>query len=461
MAGKKDWKVLVVFLFSLWIVMAFGRNNSMVGGQLNQDAAGEEPAASITILLPQHALPRESYAFLDRYRMQYEKETGIQVNLERIMAANRERYLLRRNTRLYMQEGPTLVMISQDEYARELVEAGAAYPIGDRIPNQANLYPGLQDDYFVPVKMHGKTVSLNRRFLEKYALPEPGLDWTLQDHDELWDLWAEREEVLFNRNLFHAIVNRHLRDLRFIHEDGHRVEVDTEEVRQLIRRIQDEVFSGRYLLEPDYTFENYYNMFHVMNSQESQDSWEKFIRNSRNNFIMNTVGHHYNGLHSQRSNQVVKYIPTSLLLPDVRDEPFHFIGFLVNRNGKNLDLGLDFVNYLLSDQVQMDIFEQEAEMENSTNAPVVHTIENEIQAFELRRDLLPEAVTLRKTMTQWLINRSMQPLFYGPDLKELTVQRRLVTELINIIFADEPYSEEELTYTLRKMENELTLHLNE
>ncbi len=460
MADTKHWKKWIVMLAALSLLTTFVRNNPMAGGLLSQEK-NEAAPPSITILLPQHTLPRESYAFLDRHRLQYEKETGIQVNLERIMAANRERYLLRRNTRLYMRDGPALVMFGPGEYARELVEAGVALPVGNRLPNQANLYAGLQDDHYVPVKMHGKTVSLNRRFLETHGLPEPGLNWTLQDHDDLWDLWAEKEEVLFNRNLFHAIVNRHLRDLDFIHEDGQKVELNTERVRQLIRRIQEEVFSGKYILEPDYAFENYYNMFHVMNSRESQDSWEKFIRNSRNNFIMNTVGHHYNGLHSQRSNQVVKYIPTSLLLPDVRNEPFHFIGFLLNRNGYNTEAAFDFLNYLLSDPVQMDIFEQEAEMEDSTNAPVVSTIEKDIESFEVRRDLSSEAVALRITMTQWLETRPWQHILYGPELKELTVQRRLVTELITIVFADEPFSEEELDHTLRKMEDELTLYLNE
>lgn len=459
--GKDGRRKLFILLISLMLLTAFSRIGASVGGLLKHQESQQETPPTITVLLPQHTLPRESYLFLDRYRRQYETETGVKVNLERIMAANRERYLLRRNTRLYMSEGPALILLSQDEYARELVEAGVALKIGDGIPNQANLYPGLRDDYFVPVKMHGKTVSLNRRFLEQNGLTEPGLEWTLQDHDELWDLWAEKEEVFFNRNLFHAIVTRHLRDVRFIHESGESVQLNTPEVRQLIQEIHDEVFSGKYILQADYRFENYYNMFHVMNSEESQDSWERFIRNSRNNFIMNTVGHHYNGLHSQRSNQVVKYIPTSLLLPDVREDPFHFIGFLVNRNGQHPDLGMEFINYLLSDSIQLDLFEQEAEMENSTNAPVVNTIVESIEAFELRRDILPEAVSLRKAMTKWVENEEMQPLFYGPDLKELKVQQRFVTELINIIFADQPHTEEELTFTLKKMENELTLYLNE
>lgn len=448
------WKIRLGLLLTLMIFCV-----AFLGGGLFAD--NSQPHPSITILLPQHMLPRESFLFLDRYRRLYEAETGVQVNLERIMASNRERYLLKRNTRLYVSNGPTLIMISYNEYARDLVEAGVAQKISGKIPNQQSLYKGLIDEYFVPVKMHGKTVSLNREFLEKHGLPEPGLNWTLKEHDELWDLWSEREEVFFNRNLFHAIVERKMRGMAFIDENTRKVNLNTQEVRELIQEIHQEVFSGKYILETDYTFENYYNMFHIMNSEESLDSWEKFIRNSRHNFIMNTVGHHYNGLHSQRSNQVVKYIPTSLLLPDVRQDPYHFIGFLVNRNGENIDLGFDFINYLLSDTIQIDLFEQEAEMENSTNAPVIRTIEDDIEAFELRRDILKEAVTLRKAMTERLKHEDLSSLFYGPDLKELRVRQRLITELINIIFADVPYTEDELSHRLRKMEDELTLYLNE
>ncbi|SCX90782.1 extracellular solute-binding protein [Alkaliphilus peptidifermentans] len=423
--------------------------------------AEEQEENEIVILFPYSDTPMESYAFIETYRRQYEEETGVKVRIEKIRAGNPDKYTMKRNSMLYMKNGPTLLLLGPFDNAREFVEKGVALEITGKIQNQEKLYNGLKDDYYLPIKIHGRTISINRELLNKLNIPEPGLDWTLADHDYYWERALEAEDIYFNRNLFYQIVGMKIRDLTFIDEESNRALLNSNETKKVIEEIREEVFSGKYILEESYTYENYYRMFHELNSQESKDSWDKYMANSARFFIMNSVGHHYNGLTSIRMDNVFKHITTSLLVPDVRGNEIHSVGFVVNRNGKNVDLGLDFLNFLISDEIQFNIYEREAEWENATNAPVNKAIMSEVERIESNRGILEETLELRRFMTNRLDEGDYERVFYGLDSREVVIRNRFFNELIDIVFADEPYSDEELSRRLRKAENELTIYINE
>lgn len=451
--------IITISILAIWMVIILG-NKVGFGDVLNSDATDAEEK-EIIILLPHVYLPQSSYGFIERYRHLYEKETGVKVRLERLMASNQDSYTLKRNSRLYMREGPTLLLIPYHENCRELVEKGVALEVGDRIENLQKVYKGIRDDYYVPIKIHGETISLNRELLEKWGVEEPGLDWTLDDYRKLWKLWTETEKVYFNRNLFHSIVEMKIKDIRFVDLKSNRVDLNNERIKQLIKSIKEETFSGKYIMEENYTYENYYRMFHELGSEESKDSWNRYISNSAKGLVMSSQGHHYNGLSSIRSDRAFKYIHGSLLLPDVRRKGFHTIGFLVNRNGKNIDLGLDFLNYLLSDKIQLDIYNEEAMLEDSTNAPINTEIISDIEGIEKVKGVMDETLELRKYMTSLLHEKDYRHVFYGDNLDEQLVRNRFITEIIPIIFADEPYSDEEISNILRRVEDELTIYINE
>lgn len=455
----KNPRVLIGIIIAILIIGALISKAWIINVSNTDNHSKEEK--EITILLPHVYLPQSSYNFIEIYRKRYEKETGIKVGIERLMASNRDSYLLKRNSRLYMGEGPTLLLIPYHESCRELVEKGVALKVKGKIDNLDKLYSGIKDDYYVPIKIHGETVSVNRKLLEKWGVEEPAIDWTLEDYDRLWKRWTDTEEVYFNRNLFHSIVEMMTRDIKFVNLESNTVQLNNGKIKQLIKDIQNEVFSGKYILNENYSYENYYRMFHDMSSVESRDSWDRFISNSAKGLIMNSEGHHYNGLSSIRTDIAFRYINSSLLLPDVRRNGFHTIGFIVNRNGKNSDLGLDFLNYLLSDEIQLDLYVRESKIPDSTNGTVNKNIIDEIESMERVEEVLDETLELRKYMTSLLEEKDYKHVFYGRNLQEQTVRNRFITELIPIVFADEPYSEKELSNVLKKLEQELTIYINE
>ncbi|SCG83954.1 hypothetical protein DW1_2390 [Proteiniborus sp. DW1] len=136
------------------------------------------------------------------------------------------------------------------------------------------------------------------------------------------------------------------------------------------------------------------------------------------------------------------------------DNIFDTWGFIVNANGKNIELGMEFINELLEDDNQLEMFTKEY-----SPYPVNKEIENEISKIETEKGINEESIGLRK----YLINQIELGNYerYHSSIKKQELQSKLYLDFVEYIFADELYTDEELSEELQKLETKYRIWLNE
>lgn len=131
-------------------------------------------------------------------------------------------------------------------------------------------------------------------------------------------------------------------------------------------------------------------------------------------------------------------------------------GFIINRNSKTTELAIDFLNGLLSDEVQLSMF-------NSLTYggyPVNKDIEEKISKIEIDNDVNEDAILLRKYIIEKIETGVLKP-YKQIDSMLFDFRLMLHKDLMKLIFSEETYTDEELTTELQKLEDKYNMWLNE
>lgn len=436
------------------------------------DNAGKQEINNkeITILMPYSANTTSAkyngINFIMKYGGKYEAETGTKVKLETIDANSYEDFLKKRDMKLYLDEGPTLILLGHalmggghDDSFNSYVESSIALNIKGRIDNQEKLYDSLKDEYFVPTAINILSVPLNREVLERNGIIEPGFDQTIEDLKSIWDKWSENETIYLSFPIFNDLKNLIFHDIDYIDLQTGKVSLNDDEIKEYIGTLKKEIFSGKYQINDSYTYENFYNMIYEFKSDEFKETIKYYMENTKNDFSMSMRHYGCNELNTFDSQRAFQN-SNKLLLPEVKNKQIFGYGFIVNRNGISVQEGIDFLNYLLSDEIQFDIYKSGGSLSKGTTGIVNKTIEEKILELEKSKKIPEEAINLRQYMYEQ-IEKGNYILMYDRDLKEDFIKERFDKELVKIVFADELYTGEEISQMLQQLEDELNIYIQE
>lgn len=398
-----------------------------------------------------------TYKILENYSQRFEHEKETKVNFDIITASNADDYYKKKNIKLYLNDGPTLIFISEYEPYKNYIEQGIAFDIKGKIPNLEKVYNVLFIDgsYFVPIGMSCWSTVLNRSSFEKLGIDEPNPYWTRDDYLKIKEKWLKLEPKYFTRFEYWEILIPALNELDILDEPNKKINLNSQEVIQLIKDIRQDVFSDKYILNEDYTYENYYNMIFEKESEEYKDSnyLEKYFDSKG---LTPTYSGTSNGL---KSLEVSNFIDTNndIVLPNVaygENDLFGVWGFIVNRNGKNIELGMEFINGLLKDDVQLETFTQEY-----SSYPVNKEIENDISKIEEEKSINEKAIDLRKYILSQIETGNYRRSHSSKIKQEMQIM--LHKDFAKYIFADEPYTDKELSDELQKLEDKYGVWIRE
>ncbi|WP_066499148.1 extracellular solute-binding protein [Abyssisolibacter fermentans] len=464
--------VLVLCIILLLLTISCSNNSN----DITTEAGSKDEKQEITILIT-------GYDFLDMeydccairgYTERFEIETGVRVNFDVINGNKSDDYDKKMNAKLYLEEGPTLIYISGDSSYKNYIEQGIAVNTEGKIPNLIRIYDSLLDDghYFVPVGMSHYPVQLNRCAFDKLEIDDPKLDWTREEYLKIKEKWLKIEPEYFSQYEYDELFTFMIDDLEILDESNKGVSLNNSRVIQYINDVREEIFSGKYIINKDYTFKNYYNMIFEGGSKESKESKNLFRRYNNENLRKKCWT---NGL---KSLEISKYINAKddIFLPNTiyeKNDLLRTYGFIVNKNGKNIDLGMEFLNGLLSDEIQLEMFKSKW----GDLYPVNKEIENEIERIEkeindkivkekkegvkhyVRKDINKKAIALRKYILSQVKTGNYKHCSNSKIINE--VKKMIHKDFAKFIFADEPYTEEELGRELQKLENKYNMWLNE
>ncbi|WP_425449805.1 extracellular solute-binding protein [Dethiothermospora halolimnae] len=438
-------RIIISIIFIILIYSLFGCHDG--GGKI---ANGKDKKKELIIITWGEAHP-----VCDMYKQVFEEEYNVKVNYEKIETSSYEEYLKKLHTKLYLENGPTLLFIENRDMYQKYIDRGIAVDVTSKIPNIAKLYNGFNKEkvYYVPVGMDYWPIELNRKYLKKIGVKEPKLNWTREDYLNLKRKWSECEPRPFSYREYLDIVKYPLENLNIIYGDNTTINITNDKIKNYIKHAKGQIYSGRYILNPDYKYEMYTEYGQDYSNKETTK-----LMNFNNDIcheVLNLTGIE-NGLHI--TDMLGKEEKNVLLLPDVMRNSYQINtwGFLVNRNGKNTELGYKFINGLLEDEQQINIYRDMS----YADFPVIKGIEEQIGKIEKEREIEDRFIKLKEYILD-KFNKGEYKVYNSQGSKKVEFYNMLEEDLVEIIFDEKEYSDEELSRKLQKLEDKYNMWLTE
>lgn len=425
---------------------------------ISNETLRSESNQEITIIFPDFqsgtdfpATQNYYYEFLKNITEEYEKEKGIKVNIKRLSGEYYNDYIKMRHSELDLEEGPELVFIDVWDSCVDLIKSGKVANINGRIENIYKLNSGLRDDYFVPVSIYNGNLTLNKEKIKSLGLVMPNYDWSRNDYLKIRDKWLENEEIRFNQDEYWNLIKTTWDDVNIVNDETDKIDLNNQIIKDYVKRIREDIHS-KYILYDNYTCENYSNMFSDFRSDEFREGIEVFKEELEKHFVMTPYEYRKNLLNPLDSNSII--IDESVeVLPDVVEYgKVHAWGFLVNKNGRNNELAIEFLNKLLSDEIQLEMYILGSN--SSGMAPVSKDIEDEIERINVDNDISNKAIDTRKFILNEIEKENYKLVNVYADENEFK-KIKFVKGIIKIIFADKPCTDEKIGELLLELEEEL------
>lgn len=463
----KKTVALILVLIIASLSAAYSPLNRMAG--VSGDLVSSEPKGEkqeLTILYKPWMEADIVPQIIKPYAKQFEERFGVKVNFvapsgsdddsDKAFAAM-----------MYAKEGPELIYYDRKFFLFEqLTGQGALVNLKGKAANIDKMYNSLQKDemYYVPVGIHYSAIVLNKEKLDEIGVKEIPLDWTSKDYCDIWLRWISKSPRFFTRYEYWETAEMHIWDLDCYDRGNNRARINTPEMKKAIRDLRNEIFSGEYKLDKNYTYENFYNAFRESQSEEAQRDSE-IIRSEE--YKRDCLNREYEGrsrTNLLRASEIYNsMLKGSVVLPKEADRAAKLksFGFAVNKNGKNLELAYEFINGILSDEIQMAMISADELYNISYFYPVNRDIEKDIKNLEIETEVDSKAIEVRDyALEQLKSGKLVLDAYYYGDGRE-SVYEGVRRFIIEAVFADKPYSDEQLTQLLQKIENDINLWLNE
>ncbi|WP_066499180.1 extracellular solute-binding protein [Abyssisolibacter fermentans] len=443
-------KILIIII-CIMLVSMFGCTNE---NNVYKNKKMDEDSKQIIILMKKFDYDNMG-TILKEYKAKFEKDKGINVNIDIIDAATDDECQKKINAKLYIKNGPTLIFISDGESYKEYIDQGIALKIADKIKNYNKIYSGIRKEgYFVSIGMNYIPLVLNKKILDEMCIPKPGLDWSTKDYFDIKKRWLDYTPRYFTTQEFWELAGNKFYNLEILDESNKTVSLNNDKVKDFIKNSRNEIFSGKYMLNENYNYENYYNMFFNMNSDEYKENVDTIEKTS--NQSLRKVYFRKNPLKTITLRDNI-FLNELVILPNViYNGSLSSWGFIVNKNGENIDIGLEFISGLLSDDVQLQIYNDK----RFPYYPVNKKIEKEIETIEKENNINAKLTELMKYLLSQIEEGKYKSMNDGSKVfKE--IESMWNKQIVKFIFSDELYTDEELSRELQKVENKYNLWLNE
>lgn len=400
------------------------------------------------------------------YISKYNKDNDTRVKFDKIKGNTYEEFLDNLNVKLYLDEGPTLIYISNMPYFYQLFkEKGIAEKVDtDTISNLNNVYDFYLEDeiYFIPIGADYTCKSFNKEQIEKLDIPYPDYDWTIEDYYEIRNKWVDyTKPIEFSRDDIQDIIIYKLDNIDVFSQDNKKINLDTKQMKENINNMREEIYSDKYTLPENFTYEDYYNAcFDYHSFNKGRD----FLTRSATIYYLTFDA--YNALNVESLKRGM--MDDRIHFPNVNNQKYNIDlgGFIVNSNGKNKKLGYEFINSLLSKEFQMQMYKGEKQdyvLPSNMYSPVLKTLKDNIQNIESKKNLQPEVIKIKNYIYDKLKKGEIKPEIYRKDktLKTVTLRRKLYKDLFKFIFTEDVFSDDSLSRELKELEDRYSIYLNE
>ncbi len=451
----------LLMIFSMTACTGYKREATSKGNIVSPDP--NEGNAELTILINAIEYETMKTDFFSNYIDKFEKDFGVKINFERITTGvngqitqeGQDAYIKKIVPKLSVKDGPELIFVEYMSMGA-LIKQQAFVDLQGKFTNLNKLYNKFLEEkvYYAPVGMRYYSRSLKQDALESLGIKAPNLDWSSKEYYDIREKWISHNEVYFNSYEYYKVFDSFINLKSLYNEESKHVIINTPEVKQKLRNIRDYIFDGKYIINSSYKYENYYNMIFEDTSKESEESQQLYNRNNDSGHI--DGGNIVNLFSAKELHYKSKNFGT-IMYPEFADREvfINSCGFAVNKNGKNLELAYEFINGLLSNDIQMSMYN-----EGGYYYPTNQEIEADILKDESKKSLDQKAIELKAYALQELKEGKCK-LWNTLDQPFNRLNFMMHKDFSKLILADNPYSDVELSAELQKLENEYNIWLSE
>lgn len=467
----KRFVVILLVIAMIFTVACSGNERNASREVVKPNPEGSKP--EITILVSKGDEWLLKSVIMKNYINKFEEGYGVTVKLQEIGNSQSlyyignqifvneavDEYEKELSAKLHQKDSPEIIFYSFIPL-NSLIRQGVADDVRGKISNLNKLHPGLlkEEVYYIPIDIFHMPTVLNMDVIKTLQIDEPNFTSRKQDYLEIRDKWLQQVKPQFTSREFIDIVAKYLIDLEIFNEDKSKVTVNSSEMCKAINSIKKEIYNGSYILPQDYTYTNYYNMLFERQRTE-YDKDRSFIATKEyqiNSFRNYEEESSINALRAGDSNYMIE--SGDVVLPNLLEDKIYLYshGFMINRNGKNKELAYEFVNGMLDNEVQLEIFKDSL----FSYYPVNKEIEKEINIIEKSRKYETEAIGLKNYILKEIEDGNALLSVERYD-SEYEIFWMLVKDLTKYIFAEKTYTELELKQELQKLEDKYNIYLSE
>lgn len=476
---KKISKILIILLCTMIVFSGCSQSkhsNDVVyvdeegNENENEKATNEE----VTVLLPyfnQKQINKETFLrinLLDKVAEQFYTEKGIKINFVQLNANSKEDYIKKMNTTLFREQGPTLIYIdkSSTNLKDDYIKNGVALNIKGKISNANNIYDTLKSEYYIPINMEAYFSYLQTGIIKELGCKIPDYNWTKEDYYEIYDKWLEKEKPYLVGSCFIELYRKY--EFHLYSQEGY-VNFDNSIIKGNINKLKEEISSGKYNIYPNYKYENYYNSAYVWDSEEYKKAFDNRKSKMKDRFTVSFGS--FNALDAFGLNQHVENFYSDIL--DIHDDDYLLLpnilypyistdGFIMNKRGENIEIGLEFINFILRDDIQLYLTNYSREERTGEFASVVKTIEEDIDKIIELEDMDQRIIKVRETILNRIKNEEKkETLFNQETKKQRTLENEFEKLVFEIVFADTEYSDKRIDSILNEFEKKYKNYFSE
>ncbi|WP_425449794.1 hypothetical protein [Dethiothermospora halolimnae] len=438
-------------------------SNNLVEEAIEQNEREDKNEVTIAIWEDDYRYYTEEFEMLNYEINKIEKEAGIKVKYDIIEGETQEEFFKKLNTKLYLDRGPTLIYLCETPI-KIYTDSGVALKLKGKVENLDKIYDSIKDrdDYFVPIGMKTHSLLITREEFDYLGIKEPKYDWSWSDYTSIRDKWIDKNEVKLRRHFIKDIYDYKINQLDIIDMENKKANINTEEMKKCIKDLRSEFLGGKYILPKNFKQKDYYNAYFTTESVKRQKDtdYKSFIKYHPDYIFSELIETELHAFVVDKRMKENKIVVSNVMN---EDKNVSLGGFLVNRNGENIELGTKLINYLLSDDMQMRLYNSSRKPFMLSFYPVNKDIEEKIRVLEKNQKLSQEALELKEYLLEKIKSGENKPklTYEDQNMSIYILKDKLYKDIFKLVFADEEYNDSKLERKLQELENQYNIYLNE
>lgn len=437
--------ILILFFMSIVIITSCSDTDS------NKDSKTK----NLTIYVPS-MYNNPELTFIVSQKDKFEKENNVKINIDTLKDTKYEDRNKAITSMMSKKNGPSLIFVGTNDSYKWYIESGVALNAEGKVSNRKKLLEYINiDEYFTPISLSVYSRAINKAVLEEIGESPPPLDWDYSDYKDLWLAEAKKRGKILSAQTYSEAFSVIFDKIQFINREKKEVNLNNDKVKQAFKEFKDIIHSSYFEHPENYTFENYENLLKEYKSEE----WERAdtISNSISNERL-LGGGGFNVLFPITkfdSIMMKKYIHQ----PPIKSKNGNILtsGFIVNRNGENIDLAWKFLDYVLQEEVQQNMINYN----HYYMYPVLQSLEEDLMKTIKQKGDIPERfLKIREIVLEKIIDGEYSVIVPGNSAPD-TEKANIYQLTIDYVFSEEEFTDKELAYRLKIIEDAYNIWLNE